>query len=228
MTLGQLIAQARILLDDRKAPFLWDDDSLTLWLNEAQREAVERGRLLYDKVTTALCQINLVEGQYEYPLDPLVIDVDVARLRSGRRPLERSTDERFQCYSKTRVGPAQEFLVYETGGQLMLRLDRQPPDPTDLPAESYTPILDLQVYRFPLADMVDMSDAPEILSALQLNLIHWAAYRAFSTRDSDAGDSDRADRADATFTRAFGQKIDANVRRKQLRHRATICRPQRC
>lgn len=228
MTLDQLITQCRFVLDDKKAPYLWDTDSLTLWLNEAQREAAERGRLLADRTTADICQVQLVEGQYEYLLDPRVLDVEVARLRQGRRPLERVTDEHMECVPKTRIGPPRAFLVEERAGQLVLRVDRQPPDPTTIPTDSYLPIIDLQVIRLPLDDMELPDDEPELLPQYHLNLTHWALFRAFSTRDSDAGDSDRADRADAQFTRAFGQKIDANVRRKQLRHRATVCRPARC
>lgn len=228
MKLGDLIAEARRRLDDSAAPQLWTDAFLTLAANEAQREACERSWLLYDKTTSALCQIALVEGQSEYPLDPRVIDVDMAKLQGARLPLERITEHQYDRELPVPIvqRPPKAFLTYSRGDTVILVLDRPAPDPTTI-TTPYTPQLNLNVYRRPLVAMVDpANDSPEISADKHMDLIYWMLYLAYNTRDSDAGDSDRAQTAGEQFTAAFGEKIDANVKRKQLAHGPPVCRAE--
>ena len=43
------------------------------------------------------------------------------------------------------------------------------------------------------------------------DLVHWAAARAYQTRDADAGSLERAQYHDALFTRAFGPPVSAHL-----------------
>lgn len=48
MTLEELIAQFRTDADDTARPYLWGDDDLIRWFNEAVNEACRRSHLLVD------------------------------------------------------------------------------------------------------------------------------------------------------------------------------------
>ena len=63
MTLEELIASFREDSTDKLEPYLWEDETVTRWLNEAQDEAAVRGRLLLDDSTPAVTQIAVTAGQ---------------------------------------------------------------------------------------------------------------------------------------------------------------------
>ena len=80
MNLSALLAETRLRLDDEVQPYRHADDVLTGWLNEAQREAAERARLIVDSSTPEITRIALLEGVASYPLDQRILFVQRARL----------------------------------------------------------------------------------------------------------------------------------------------------
>jgi hypothetical protein len=217
MDFAALMAALRVRLDDKVEPFLWADQDLKDYLNEACREAVERSLLILDRTTTAICAIAIDPDTRVYELDPRVIDVHKAWL--DRRPycyLRRIADAYPTALNS---GLAEFYSVVQEGGRKFLTLDRVPS------AEDPATTLLLEVYRYPLAPMVDDDDVPELPEARHRDMLHWAVYLAYDNRDPDAGDVSKAQTAATRFTEAFGEKIDANVHRKQLRHQPTVSRP---
>lgn len=81
MNLGQLRAQARILLDDTEQDYLWTDAELNLYINEAQKEACVRALLIDDDNNTDF-NIALNTTDKRYPLNPKIVLIDGARLLS--------------------------------------------------------------------------------------------------------------------------------------------------
>lgn len=225
MKLSDLIAAYRSRADDRAVPYLHDDDEVTGFANEAEKEAAERSLCFKDGQTTSLCQIALTEGVKTYPLDPRVIDVADARVRGMHDSLSRAPDEIEMACRYHAPGIAQRYAVIEANGTCVLVLDRDVPDPTTVTDPNYSPYIDLTVYRRPLNPLVDPDDVPEINANRHTDLLYWMLYLGYSTRDSDAGNDQKAATNDGRFTLAFGEKIDANVKRKQLRHRPTVSRP---
>lgn len=221
MNLGDLIQRTRQRLDDKKEPFLWSDDDLTAYLNEAVNEAAERARLITDLTTTAVTLIPLVPDVRQYELHPSVIDVVGAAIVSDGSPLPGRRLKRIGDAWPTRfyTGWADFYSVALRGPLAVLTIDRAVQD--FLPAA----VLHLAVQRRPLVPMVDPADIPELPESTHADLTYWAAYMAFDTRDNDSGDTSKAATNEARFTAKFGQKIDYNVRRKQLRHQATVCIP---
>ena len=58
MTLEELIASFREDATDKVGPYLWEDETVTRWLNEAQDEAAVRARLLLDDSTPAVTPLR--------------------------------------------------------------------------------------------------------------------------------------------------------------------------
>ncbi len=226
MNLAGLIATYRVRADDRADPYLHDDEEVTAFANEAEKEAAERSRCFMDSTTEEICRVSLTTGVKTYLLDDRVIDVVSATVRGMHDPLHRAPDEIELACRHHNPGIPQAYAVIDAGAKLALVLDREAPDPADLTGTSYEPYLDLTVYRRPLQPMADPNnDSPEINPSRHTDLLYWMLYLGYSTRDSDAQDDQKAATNDARFTLAFGEKIDLNVRRKQLRHRPTISKP---
>lgn len=232
MDLSALISRFRILSGDHGVPPLWSDEDVTAFLNEAEREAAERARLLYDKTTEPVVQIQLLPGVRDYRLHPKVFDVQAAGIvRPGtdprRHPVCRSSeaDMRWTIENRPNLsGWAGHFFIYgdPAGGDgqgMHLVLDRKP----HLPGG----VLWLEVYRYPMADMEDGGDEPEVAPRHHDGLVHWALKAAYETRDMEGDAPQRAAKHEAEFDRRFGIREDANVMRKKARHRAPVTRPLR-
>lgn len=197
MKLGELLDIVRRSdLDDTAQPYLWSDDELTEYADDAQKQACRRGRLLVDSTTDAICEIAVVAGTSVYTLDPRVIRINRARLSSESLPLRfmqvRALDAQAPGWEDWEGTP--EYLVpdWQSGGIRLV------PNPTA------NATLGLTVVRLPLAELNDPDDDFEIRDEYLRELRHWIVYRAYMKRDSETFKPDKATEALALFEREFG------------------------
>lgn len=230
MELQALISTYRQLAGDRANPPLFDDTEVTFWVNEAEREAAERAKLLHERILTDIVRVPLVVGQREYNLSPLFIDTDGDCMYiqrpgdTGRtRPVWRQAQADIEWTVAQRSnlsGWADGFFIYSDGQGAAARrlvLDRKP---TEVGGYFW-----LSGYRYPLEPMTAPGDEPEIHPRHHMHLIDWVLFRAYSARDLEAAADARSAKHEAAFNGHFGMKRDANVQRKQLKHRAPTVRP---
>ncbi len=202
MKLGEIIAQARRELDDTAAPYLWSDDELQVYANEAEAEAARRARLLIDSTTSAITQKALAPGDSTVTLDARIVSVRRAKLASQDRPLARTVmreiDAHLPGWEAAPASVPQAIITdYETG---KLRL---------YPPSAAADTLKLTVIRLPLAEMNDDEDAPEIHARFHLKLIHWIKHRAWLKNDPDTYDEKSSEAALKMFEAEFGQRSSA-------------------
>ncbi|MEQ6437212.1 DUF6682 family protein [Comamonas sp. w2-DMI] len=209
MTLAELIASFRVDAMDRAEPYLWDEDTVTRWLNEAQEEAAVRGRLLLDDSTPAVTTIAVQAGKASYALHPKVYEIAHLRWQPSAaphraRPVVLVTrewmDRKHPGWRHRLDGDA----MYAIQTERDLRL---------VPVPREDGVLVLEAYRLPLKPMGCDGDKPEIHAASHAYLVYWALYRAFSQPDADGFDPQRAAMAEAAFTKYFGARPDSDLRR---------------
>lgn len=230
MNLQALISTFRQLAGDRAFPPLFSDEQVTEWLNEAEREAAERAKLLHERTRTDIVRVPLVVGQREYDLNPVFIDTDgdtmyVQRTTDSQRTraVMRQTQADIEWVIANRAnltGWPDGFFIYSDGQGATARrlvLDRKPAE-----AGGY---FWLSGYRYPLSPMTASDDEPEIHQRHHMHLIDWVLFRAFNTRDLEGSSEARSAKHLGMFTDHFGGKSDANVQRKRYRHRASVVRP---
>jgi hypothetical protein len=201
MTLQDLITLFRNEADDATEPYLWDDEEVIDFANEAESEACRRSRLLVDS-TSALTQL-LVD-----PLDAGVISLDPSivfvrrAMLAGRRPLHRMTVRDLDAHNPywMNAGPAVP-LAYVTDFQTGAILLHPVPAAEDM--------LLLTVVRTPLVEMRSLEDSPEIAPRFHRSLRYWMLYRAYSKQDSQANDPKKAADSLALFEQEFGKKSSA-------------------
>ncbi|MFA5387503.1 MAG: DUF6682 family protein [Candidatus Paceibacterota bacterium] len=183
-------------LDDAAQPYLWSDDDLIEYADDAQNEACRRGRLLVDSTTADTCQIAVLAGTHTYALDARVIRVNRARLSGESRPLGfrqmRKLDDLSPGWEDWSGTPEVILPDWQEGS---IRL---------VPSPDSAGTLNLTVVRLPLATINDPDDAFEVRDEHLRNLRHWIVYRAFLKRDSETYDPERAAQALALFEREFG------------------------
>lgn len=206
MTLDDLIAQFRIDADDLREPYLWDDEKVKLWFAEAEAEAAIRARLLHESSNPAICQIAVTAGKSTYPLHRSLHEIDHIAFKplgaTSREPMvliSRGELDRRHHDWRDRTGAVQYAIQSDTSIRL-----------------AFTPEVDgtvyLEGYRVPLIKLGD-TEKLEIHQSHHAKLISWVLYCAFSVPDADGGDKSRAAQAERDFSRYFGERPDADMRR---------------
>lgn len=207
MTLEELIRRFRTLAVDKVQPYLFADEDVIDWLNDAQRQACIRGRLLREDANPAVCEIALTPGQRTYPLHKSVYEIINARIVPGNGDRARTVflasrewmDENMPDW-RDEQGQA-EFAIQDdtsirvvgvitTGDKLVI-----------------------ECYRTPLKVLANDVDKPEIHEAHHEHLIQWALHKAFSVVDAETFDAQRSGRAEDAFSRYFGLLPDSDLRR---------------
>lgn len=229
MTLGELLQLLRgSILNDRTdrmsgtSDYLWTDETLVTYINEAQRRFATQGLVLRDATTDEVTKITLVEGQSSYVLHDSIIavisarmvtqDADLVRvghsvLAAYRAPTDNWVDP--AAYSALPAGPT---LAYSTDeglqavesdslSQIALRVHPVPSAAQD------GAVLRLRVVRKPLDKFSAgaLSAVPEIPEDHHLEMLDWAAYLALRIVDDDAGAPRRAADFKATFEESVRQ-----------------------
>ena len=171
MTIVELIAAFRTMSDDDTQPYLWSDNEITLYLKDAEMEAVSRARLIIESSGATYCEIALVNGTHTYDLNPLVLEV--LRCKVGTALLARmdgdGLDTELPGWDDLTGAPKYYHLV----GQKI----RVAPTPTT------SSTLKITVSRLPISMA---STGPEIHARFHLRLLDWVLHLAYQKRDSDA------------------------------------------
>ena len=201
-----LLTEFRDLSQDTVEPYLWDDTFVLGKLNEAEREAADRARLLFDETTTTVVDIAVTAQTATYATSPLIIDIArafwVVDGESSplhlydRHEMDRLRDD-WRTESDTPNG-----LIWDGA---MVTLNRVP---------TVDGTVHLEVYRWPAADFT-VATSPEIPAVHHQELVSWALFRAFSVPDADGANPELAGVYLGRFERYFGRKRGANLRRSQ-------------
>ena len=208
MDLGQLIRRFRIDATDLVPnPYLFADEWVMDWLNDAQREAAVRGRLIYEASSPAVCEVAVSVGVATYPLHASLYEIVEQSIKfagdTRRYPLKLVSRE-----DLNRLRPDWRDDAPGTPRYLIQDDTRF----TLSPAPDRAAAVLLEGYRLP-KEITQEADKPEINAAHHVHLVHWALHRAFSRPDADTLDPQRAEKAEKEFTRYFGIRPDSDLRR---------------
>jgi len=209
MILSELIRRFRVAAFDNEQPYLFADEDITDWLNDAVKEAAIRGRLIHDSVNPAVCSIAVVAGTSSYPLHEALYEIDSIHWLNVDDPYrvnplslisQEDMADRWHDW-RTREPNSPEYAIqHDTGIRLV-------PTPKDAGT------LHIEGYRTPLVPMVLDTDRPEINIIHHEYLIHWALHKGFGIPDSEVFDMNRSALAEQEFTDYFGMRPDSDLRR---------------
>ncbi len=211
MTLAELIRRFRVLSRDTvDKPYLFSKEDITMWLNDAAREAAIRARLIRDSVTAGVAKIDYTLDKQVYELHPSVFEIIAIRRwrpdgKRGHPIYLRSPEwmDRNVCHWRT------DPLRYRHDN-FAIQNDRTIELVTEYEAGD---VIWLDCYRTPLGPMRGDGDEPEFHEMHHEYLVQWALHRAFSVPDADMFDSERSKDAEKEFTKYFGIRPDADARR---------------
>ena len=180
MTLAELMARFRREEKDNVAPYIWADEDLTAWLNEAEEEACRRALLLVDSTSTAAAAVYAA-GALGVKLHDSVIYVRRATLASSSIPLtprvSRTMDEEIPGWEASMASNPIAFVPdWQTG---YLRF---------WPPSAAAGSIKMTVVRTPMSPMAVSGDEPEIRSQYHSYLLDWVRFRAYDVMDADRFD----------------------------------------
>lgn len=225
MKLSELLTELRQnVLGDRSdriegtPDYLWSDDSLIRYINDAQRRFARRSLILRDKNFQT---VSLIENVADYALDPQVIAVISAKF-DGEQDLHRIGHSIFQQERGT------DFAYWDPNSVAQVNPGKPGSFSTDetLIADDDVTLkqIVLTVYPKPNADwagqqlLLRLVRLPEKLTTLdqscelpedyQLEMLSWAAHLAFMVPDRDTHNLDLA--------RYHADKFDAAVKSARL------------
>lgn len=208
MTLEDLINQYRVAAQDRVDPGFVSEPDLIDMFNEAEKEAAIRGRLIYELIDPAVCEISVSAGQRHYSLHPSLYEISHLSVKSSDHGCRQSVylvsaealDHKAPGWRDEEA--ALPAYAIQTDRALVLA-------PT--PSENST--LHLEGYRLPLQKMESLGDKPEISEAHHPYLHLWVLHKVFSIPDAEMFDPSRSSLAEQEFTRYFGPRPDSDLRR---------------
>jgi len=206
MTRNDLVREFRIATQDTVAPYLWETADIVRWLEEAEREACVRGRLLHESNDPDMCEIRVAVGETAYPLHPKLYEIShIAYLDDGaacRRPIKLVSTEYLDA--TVRGWRDQSGRVeYAVQNETSLRLAPRP----DAPG-----VVLLEGYRLPYHRAG--ATGFEVHESHHRNLLDWALYRAYSVPDAETLDLGRATDAQRAFADYFGDNPGSDLRRQ--------------
>ena len=202
MNLGELKTAFRNDVDDTATPYLWSDEELERYLNDAEREACRRARLLVDSDVAEICKINVTAGKSTYELDNRIIFIRRAKLTSQSRPLTRMSfrdmDEFRPGWESSTASRATHFITDWKTGHIRI-----------FPTPTQADTLWLTGVRLPMQDMADQYDEPEINVRYHESLVHWAKHRAYLKKDAETLNEAESKKHLDAFEKEFGPKSSA-------------------
>lgn len=187
--------------------FLWTDDALLLYINDAYYRFCHLTEYLQDATTPEVCRVTIAANTQDYTLNDAVIRVLSAELGNLVIPVHTTAfmhGDLQDSPSYTRVRredyPGIFAVVpdYEIG---TLKLVGKPRE------EDVGTALRLRVSRYPLTRLTldDDNAEPEIPERFHLDLLEWAAYRALRNHDADGESMAKASAHSTRFQRAVDE-----------------------
>ena len=189
MTLDELLVHTRDLLRDREKPYLWNDEVVVGYLNEAQELVARRTH----SFIPSRREVSLSAGESTYSLDEDVVFVYSAQIEGLAGRLQPATDG-WTPTDTIQSTPTRYVLDTETGA---IRFYATPDD-------VYTVLL--RVARLPaILTTGNLGAMVELKRQYHLTLADWAAYRCFTHDDADGRNDGAAEKAEMRFHKAVNE-----------------------
>ena len=191
--------------------YLWDDDTLIRYINEAQRRFARKSLCIRDN-TSPVTTFTTVAGQVAYPLDKSVIAVLSVRMTGDRQDLPRAGHDPLNSYHTpdTLFFDAAVLERLPPGKALCWATDESVLEASDttfsavnltlypMIAAPYDGVTGrLRVVREPINDFTssNMAAVPEIPASHHLDMLDWAGYLALRSPDTDVAGANAFQRA---------------------------------
>jgi len=186
---------------DDVRPYLWSDEEIMVYMNDAQNMFCRLSSFTIPDATSDVTQVTVTAGEPYSEIDSSIITVRSAMLLSNRRKLEvvspedldRLTRADYNQYTRfiddMSVGPVTAMVIGVEPGLVRWV---QVPDADDT--------VSLSVYRRPVQPLTADGQELEIPAEHHIHLVLWMKRLAYDKHDADTYDPKASQTASAAFT----------------------------
>ena len=207
MTSGDLMDLFRDEMADKVTPYLWSDDLVFGYIDDACKRFCRLTDGIPDSTTTTVVNLAIVAGTDTYPLSPLVLKIRTARRAdNGREVLVLNEED---------MAPQDRYFDNLPGIPTALITGMDVDSVRVHPYPSVDTPMKLSVFRLPLIDVID--DQPlEIPAQHQRALLLRAKALAYGKQDAETFDRTKSETFDDKFT---GYCAAAKAEQARARHK---------
>lgn len=175
---------------DIAEPYLWSDDEVFHYANEAQKMFCRLVGGIADASTPAVVQVSLTAGNPWAAISPLILKIRGISGADGRYIEPLNYEDLHDKHIKLNALNATPDVLI-----LGMETDKVRAYPVPVANE----VLELLVYRLPLLEIDDFEQALEIAPQHHTALLMWMKHLAYSKQDAETFDKGKA----AEFKQAF-------------------------
>jgi len=199
MNVGEIIAMYRTEVSDIERPYLWTDEEVLAYLNDAYTMLIRFMGGVPD-ATSAISEIDVTIGQKEAAISEAVIRVvrafresdgaELSVIESTDVPLVRNSAGKVALMRiGSHAGPI-EYVIIGTDRNMV----------SFHPVPNTADTIKLQVRRMPLVELAAESDVPSDIGAEHhLHLLKWMKSMGYRKQDADTLDMEKAQLNESLF-----------------------------
>lgn len=189
MTTAELLNRVYNQLRDFATPYLWADEEIVVYANEAiKRLFTLVPDMVLDSTTASVCDLTMVAGTRTYALSELVLDVKSVRLALQTAPLRKIGFSKMNLlYPTWRTmanGTPKYYCQNAVTGSVVI-----------LPPPSGSDTANMTISRLPLTELSVVSPTAEIgfTERYHTDLVPWIVHLCLSKRDVETFRPDAAE-----------------------------------
>lgn len=213
MNSSELLSLFRQEMNDNVAPYLWSDEEVFSFEDDAQKMFCRKTDGISDATTPAVVSLAVTPGTTWVNLHPAVLKIrGCVRIDTGR-PVEVINREdmapRGWYFDGTTTGPVKALVVGEEAHKARV-----------YPKSNETVGIELLTFRLPLTEITTEGDeAFEVDAEHHRHLLLWMKHLAYSKQDAEAYDKTKAAEFEAKFI-GYCEQVKEEERRK--RHKVRV------
>lgn len=223
MTPSELLALFRREVDDLVEPYLWSDEDVYTYLNDAQDVFVRLIGGIADRRST-MTKVSYKTGDQFKKYDERILRIKGAFDEQNNILTVRNLDNFESVYMEDDYGLRVNAGLEDgrTGNIRYLITDVESNEFQFYPLPDHDGYIRLYVYRRPLEDITGAGSELEIPSYHHLNLLNWVKYRAYMKQDVESFDGTKATEFRAAFvdwvTQARKEKAGREDRKRIVQY----------
>lgn len=191
MTSGDLLDLFRDEMVDKATPYLWSDDLVFGYIDDACKRFCRLTDGIPDSTTAAVVNLTIVAGTDTYPLSPSILKVRTAR--------RGDNGQEVQVINEEDMAPQGRYFDNRPGTPTALITGMDVDSVRVHPYPSEAVLMKLSVFRLPLVVITD--DLPlEIPAQHQRALLLRTKALAYGKQDAETFDRTKSETFDDKFT----------------------------
>lgn len=199
MNSTELRDKFRIEAFDLVQPYLWEDEEIFEFMDDAQKMFCRLVEGIPD-ATSDVAKIFYVTGEPFAPIDPRILKIrKVIRAEDYKNVAFVNFEDIGHNLTEDYRRPMYDELDDRTGEvtQIVLGMEQDQVRLVKIPEVDGQ--LDMIIYRLPMEDIVGEGQDLEIHTQHHVHLLHWMKHRAYSKHDAETFNKGKADEFEARF-----------------------------